>query len=622
MIRSVAVALTIMFAASGAAPATAESLPPPWLPKDPGTAHCVVDAESARLFDDAVAISLNARDGALQPDAFENRFTGRTLPLKGELFTVTLRADKSKRLASQFRLEGALSCRPHHRNRGCGTRRRPARRPVTRGHVRRCHERPARALANAAARRQQLRAPGRRARRTKGCRPLDAFADRARRARLTGTRQRERLADRHRRSVLRLRAPDGRGTSDRRPREHAAPARAAFASGRGSAVFGRARRRCRPVSCAAASRPTSRANAPHRSAPSCTTTPGTTSATSRPYTEAEALAVIRAYGEQLVKARGVQHGFLPVRRRLGRHRRAVAVQQGLPLGLRAAARRDREDRRGAGHVAFAVGRVRPAARGASRNRTSRGLRSGRPGTGALGAEVLRAVPRHDASNLLRRYGINQFKLDGTGSPDKVTPGSEFDSDFAAAIALIGDLRAIKPDLFINLTTGTWPSPFWLLHGRFHLARRRGPLVRRRRQRSPALDHLSRRRHLRRHRAPGTAVPAQLADAPRHHLRAQGAGPRPRCGRRFRGRGALLLRERHRAAGAVRLARPAEREELGRPRRGRASGPAPMPRCCATVTGLAATRRAATSTAGLRGRPGGRRLRCAIPATGLATSSST
>ena len=64
-------------------------------------------------------------------------------------------------------------------------------------------------------------------------------------------------------------------------------------------------------------------------------------------------------------------------------------------------------------------------------------------------------------DLLKTYGINQFKLDGTGSPDKVTPGSDFDSDFAAAIALIGDLRAVKPDLFINLTTGTWPSPFWL-----------------------------------------------------------------------------------------------------------------------------------------------------------------
>ena len=40
-------------------------------------------------------------------------------------------------------------------------------------------------------------------------------------------------------------------------------------------------------------------------------------------------------------------------------------------------------------------------------------------------------------------------------------GSRFDSDFSAAIELIKDIRADKPDTFINLTTGTWASPFWL-----------------------------------------------------------------------------------------------------------------------------------------------------------------
>ena len=64
-------------------------------------------------------------------------------------------------------------------------------------------------------------------------------------------------------------------------------------------------------------------------------------------------------------------------------------------------------------------------------------------------------------DFVKNQGINQFKFDGTGSPDKQYPGSPFDSDFAAAISLIGDLRAARPDLFINLTTGTWPSPFWL-----------------------------------------------------------------------------------------------------------------------------------------------------------------
>lgn len=69
---------------------------------------------------------------------------------------------------------------------------------------------------------------------------------------------------------------------------------------------------------------------------------------------------------------------------------------------------------------------------------------------------------HDVTlDFVTRQGINQFKFDGTGSPDKHTPGSQFDSDFDAAITLIGDLRRAQPKLFVNLTTGTWPSPFWL-----------------------------------------------------------------------------------------------------------------------------------------------------------------
>lgn len=62
---------------------------------------------------------------------------------------------------------------------------------------------------------------------------------------------------------------------------------------------------------------------------------------------------------------------------------------------------------------------------------------------------------------IKKDGINQFKIDGTGNVDSVFPGSSFDSDFAAAIGLIEDWRKEKPDLFVNLTTGTYPSPFWL-----------------------------------------------------------------------------------------------------------------------------------------------------------------
>ena len=63
--------------------------------------------------------------------------------------------------------------------------------------------------------------------------------------------------------------------------------------------------------------------------------------------------------------------------------------------------------------------------------------------------------------MVDQFGVNQFKFDGTGNADRVIPGSRFDSDFDAAISLIADLRARKPNLFVNLTTGTYPSPFWL-----------------------------------------------------------------------------------------------------------------------------------------------------------------
>lgn len=69
--------------------------------------------------------------------------------------------------------------------------------------------------------------------------------------------------------------------------------------------------------------------------------------------------------------------------------------------------------------------------------------------------------REVCEKMIADYKVNQFKIDGTGNANTVFPGSKFDSDFDAAISLISDLRKTSPDLYINLTTGTYPSPFWL-----------------------------------------------------------------------------------------------------------------------------------------------------------------
>ena len=69
--------------------------------------------------------------------------------------------------------------------------------------------------------------------------------------------------------------------------------------------------------------------------------------------------------------------------------------------------------------------------------------------------------RETCLEMIHKYGVNQFKFDGTGNAAHVFPGSLFDSDFDAMLALIADLRHERPDLYVNLTTGTYPSPFFL-----------------------------------------------------------------------------------------------------------------------------------------------------------------
>lgn len=66
--------------------------------------------------------------------------------------------------------------------------------------------------------------------------------------------------------------------------------------------------------------------------------------------------------------------------------------------------------------------------------------------------------------MIRRYGVGYFKFDGIGSGIFATgPGAGYEADLSAMLRLIDDLRAVRPDLFVNATVGTWPSPYWLFH---------------------------------------------------------------------------------------------------------------------------------------------------------------
>jgi hypothetical protein len=178
------------------------------------------------------------------------------------------------------------------------------------------------------------------------------------------------------------------------------------------------------------------------------------------YDEADALNVIHAFGEELNRRRhvvlssflfddgwddpktlwgfgpGFPHGFTPLRVAAAKYGAAPGVWLS-PWGGYGQPQQDR-----------------------LRYGEAQGFETNKGGFALSGPKYYKRF--HDTCvRFIEQYGINQFKIDGTGNASTVIPGSRFDSDFDAAIALIGDLRKLKPDLFVNLTTGTYPSPFWL-----------------------------------------------------------------------------------------------------------------------------------------------------------------
>ncbi|CAK0897844.1 unnamed protein product [Prorocentrum cordatum] len=66
------------------------------------------------------------------------------------------------------------------------------------------------------------------------------------------------------------------------------------------------------------------------------------------------------------------------------------------------------------------------------------------------------------ASFIRDHGVSFFKFDGIAG-GQVTSGapSEFAADVLGLLRLVQRLRSVRPDLFISLTVGTWPSPYFL-----------------------------------------------------------------------------------------------------------------------------------------------------------------
>ncbi|MCX6909696.1 MAG: enterotoxin, partial [Verrucomicrobia bacterium] len=63
--------------------------------------------------------------------------------------------------------------------------------------------------------------------------------------------------------------------------------------------------------------------------------------------------------------------------------------------------------------------------------------------------------------MIRKYGVNHFKFDGIAGGSYANGGAAYVLDTEAMRRLMLELRREDPAVYINLTTGSWPSPFWL-----------------------------------------------------------------------------------------------------------------------------------------------------------------
>jgi hypothetical protein len=180
----------------------------------------------------------------------------------------------------------------------------------------------------------------------------------------------------------------------------------------------------------------------------------------RSLNEANCLDVIRAFGECLVKPHGVvldgllfddgwddpktlwrfngsfPNGFTPLAEACGKYQTHVGVWLS-PFGGYDEPKQQR----------LAFGR-------------QQGYETNAAGFSMAGPKYYAAFKRA-CVNMIRQYRVNHFKFDGMAAGMNANGGAEYVADTEAMRRLMLELRQEDPHLHINLTTGSWPSPFWL-----------------------------------------------------------------------------------------------------------------------------------------------------------------
>src|SRR5580698_5933695 len=158
-----------------------------------------------------------------------------------------------------------------------------------------------------------------------------------------------------------------------------------------------------------------------------------------PYDEADALDRVNLFGHELTQKRGVKLDSFLFDDGWDNHKSLWKFNDGFPDGF--ASVREAAEKYGADPGVWMSpwgGYSNP-----KKERIEFGKAAGYEIVAngyALSGPKYYAAFRDVCMDMIQKYGVNQFKFDGTGNVDSVFPGSSFDSDFSAAIQLISELR--------------------------------------------------------------------------------------------------------------------------------------------------------------------------------------
>ncbi|MCS7237299.1 MAG: hypothetical protein NZ899_03410 [Thermoguttaceae bacterium] len=184
----------------------------------------------------------------------------------------------------------------------------------------------------------------------------------------------------------------------------------------------------------------------------------------RKMNEGQCLEVIRAFGEELIRKRGTAVDAFVFDDGWDDNRTLWGFHTGFPRGFSPLRELAQKYSSGVGTWLSPFGGYGQAREERLAYGKKEGFETNERGFSLAGPRYYTRF-RDVCLRMLKEYDIRYFKFDGIAEGSEVKGASRrFGPDIEALLHLARQLREAKPDIFLSITTGTWPSPAWLLFG--------------------------------------------------------------------------------------------------------------------------------------------------------------